>query len=348
MRGNHRVLATAVAATLGLLTTVLVNASPAQAMNPCQSDNPPEYCFDPPPPPPAPTAPSSLVATAVLQTTVSLQWHDGTTTETAYHIRRLLNGVNTTFDRAANTTTFTDTVPAGSYLDYYVWAQTCDADGCSNSPSAHLTVQTHPAPANPTGSLNYGSGMTQWGTFYWSGWAIDWDTSQPIQLATVLDGVVQGVSTASGAVTNLNQTYPGYGDNHGFTLYAYKSAVPGTHTECLRALNVGGGSDTNLYCGSYVVAGPPAAASNLTLQNTGTSMVIGFTDNASDETGFWLQRSLDAGASWLSVGSQYPPVSGVGSRGSATDYSSPPAGTCYRILMTNAQGNTPSASVCSS
>jgi hypothetical protein len=76
-------------------------------------------------------------------------------------------------------------------------------------------------------------------------------------------------------------------------------------------------------------------------------MVLAFTDNATDETGYVLQRSTDAQASWLSVGSQYPAISGSGSRGSATDYSTPPAGTCYRILMVNSYGNTPSAAVCS-
>jgi hypothetical protein len=116
---------------------------------------------------------------------------------------------------------------------------------------------------------------------------------------------------------------------------------------CVRATNVGGGSDFDLYCGSYSVAGPPSAATALTLTNTGTSMVIGFTDNANDETGYVLQRSTDAQASWLSVGSQYPAISGTGSRGSATDYSTPPAGTCYRILMVNSSGNTPSAAICS-
>jgi hypothetical protein len=346
VRGILRVVAVTAAAAFGVLATTMAGAAPALAMNPCDSDNPPDYCYDqPPPPPPAPFSPANLVATSILQTSVTLQWTDRATNETSYVIKRMVSGQTTVVQSApANSTSFTDTgVPAGRYIDYYVFAQSCNLDGgCSSSTAAHIAVTTHQQPANPTWggftSYLYGS------TYYWSGWTIDWDTTAPLQVAVTSDGVLQRTYTASNSAT-ISVEHTGYGDNHGFSVTATKSSVKGTHTLCLTAYNVGGGSDVNLTCLTYTVPGPPSAATNLRLTNTGTSIVISFTDNANDETGFWLQRSTDGGASWLSVGSQYAPVSGSGSTGTATDYSSPAAGTQYRILMINASGNTVSAAV---
>jgi len=347
VRGIIRVAVVTATAAFGVLATTMAGAAPALAMNPCDADNPPAYCYDqPPPPPPTPAAPANLVATSILQTSVTLQWTDQATTETSYLIRRSpYNQPTTVLTASANTTSFTDTgAPAARYIDYYVSAQTCDPDTglCSTSAAVHVGVQTHEQPANPTGAIStsylYGS------TYYWTGWTLDWDTTGPLQVAVISDGVVQSTATAGGTAT-ISIEHTGYGDNHGFSVTAVKSSVKGTHTLCLMAYNVGGGVNTNLTCITYTVPGPPSAATNLRFTNTGTSIVVSFTDNANDETGFWLQRSTDNGASWLSVGSQYPPVSGSGGTGTATDYSSPAPGTQYRILMINASGNTPSAAI---
>jgi hypothetical protein len=345
VRGTIRVVAATAVAAFGVLAATMASAAPALAMNPCDSDNPPQYCYDqPPPPPPAPLAPSNLVATSVLQSSVTLQWTDRATTESYYVIQRSpYNQPTTLLTAPANSASFTDTgAPAGRYIDYYVSAKRCDVDGnCSSSAAVHVAVQTHAVGTNPTGSVS----LSQWYPYNFSGWTVDWDTTAPLQVAVIADGVVQSTATAGNPVANFNTDNPGYGDNHGFSIAGVKSTVKGNHTLCLRAYNVGGGADVDLTCYSYSVAGPPSAATNLRLTNTGTSIVITFTDNANDETAFWLQRSTDNGASWLSVGSQYAPVSGSGGTGTATDYSSPAPGTQYRILMVNASGNTASAAV---
>jgi hypothetical protein len=341
-------MAVIIAATFTMLASILATTAPALAMNPCDSDNPPDTCYNDPPPP-APLAPTSLTAPSVLQTTVTLQWVDRASNETEYQIRRVVSGGASTYLSApANSTSFTDYgATAARYIDYYVSAKNCLDTTCSASVSAHVAVQTHQQPANPTGGLSSSSSLGTWGYYSIYGWTIDYDTTDPLQVSLVLDGVVSQTKAADGVYSGLNTTYPGYGDTHGYSFYTSKSTVKGTHTVCVRATNVGGGVDTNLYCSTYVVNGPPSAATNLTLTNTGTSVVVGFTDNANDETGYVLQRSTDAQASWLSVGSQYPAISGAGSRGTATDYSSPPAGTCYRVLAVNSYGNTPSGAVCS-
>ena len=349
MQSIKRVLAVTAAAALTGVASLLATAAPASAINPCDAGDPPAYCYDDyDPAPPTPAAPTNLTAASVLQTSVTLQWTDNASNETGYQIRRVVSGSTTTyFSAAANSTSFTDTTaPAARYIEYYVSAKNCTST-CSASSAPRVAVQTHQQPASPTGGLSSSSSVGTWGYYSLSGWTIDWDTTAPLQVSLVLDGVVISTQTANGAYAGLNASNPGYGDNHGFSFYTGKTTVKGTHTLCVRATNVGGGADADLICSTYVVNGPPSAATNLTLTNTGTSMVIRFTDNANDETGYVLQRSTDAQASWLSVGSQYPAISGSGSGGSATDYSSPPAGTCYRILMVNSYGNTPSAAVCS-
>ncbi|HEX8080534.1 MAG TPA: hypothetical protein VF557_10030 [Jatrophihabitans sp.] len=341
-----RVLAIAAAVTVSGFASLLATAAPAAAIHPCQSYDPPDYCFEEQPPP-APTAPASLRATSVLQTSVTLQWADQSSTETAFNLRRVVNGATAYFSLAANSTTFTDTTaPAGSYLEYYLSAERCTDVACSSSASVRVSVQTRQQPANPVGASPISNSYSPDGPSYSiTGWALDFDTIAPIEVSLSVDGVVTQTATANAFYSGLNTRYPGYGDYHRYTFTGLKSTAIGTsHTLCVRAINVGGGVDTNLGCWSYTVYGPPT---NLTLTNTGTSMIIGFTDNAKDETGYVLQRSTDAQASWLSVGSQYPAISGTGSRGTATDYSSPPAGTCYRILMVRYPSNIPSAAICS-
>ncbi len=142
MRAIKRVLAVTVAAAFAVPATILATAAPALAMNPCDSDNPPDTCWTTDPPPPAPLAPGSLTAPSVLQTSITLQWLDRSGNETGFVIRRAVSGGATTYLSApANATSFTDTgAPAARYIDYYVSAQNCVDGTCSASASIHVAV----------------------------------------------------------------------------------------------------------------------------------------------------------------------------------------------------------------
>ena len=282
-----RVLAVTAAATFTGLASMLTLAAPASAANPCDYNDPPDYCYDYDPAPPTPLAPASLTAPSVLQTSVTLQWTDRSSNETGFSIRRVVSGSTTSYLNApANATSFTDTTaPAARYIEYYVSAKNCVSGICSTSSSVRVAVQTKQQPANPTGGLSSSTSPGTWGYYSISGWAADWDTTDPIQVSLTLDGTVLETKTANGAYSGLNASHPGYGDNHGYSFYTGKTTVKGTHTLCVRAMNVGGGADTNLSCWSYVVNGAPSAAANLRLTNPRTAMVIGFTDIANDKTG---------------------------------------------------------------
>jgi len=355
MRFTRRLAAAATLAA-AVLTGLVATAGPATALSPCAGDAPPDWCFAPPA---VPAAPTNLQATAVLQTTVSLSWTNNAGSQATYHVVRTANGVTNDFLSAAGSTAYSDqTAPAGSTVDYLVYATACNLNGCTDSSAATLRVWTHTLPASPAGNA-YGWTMpcytncpTNPAEYPWygmKGWTIDWDTTSPIPVVLIQDGVITSNPVVAQSAASTNTAYPGYGDNHGFDIeWLPKSLVKGYHTSCIRALNVGGGNDKTLGCFTYYTPGPPAAASNLVATPTGPTVTITFTDNANDETGFYLQRSMDAGASWLQVGGQIPPVLGSGTRGSVTDYSTVPAGTCYRILAVNAYGQSLSVPACTS
>lgn len=342
------------AATLAtvLFAGILASAGPAAALSPCAGNSPPDYCFAEPGPP---AAPAGLKVTAVLQTTVSLAW-GLTNTSNALHVSRTVGGVSSTSALAAGSTSFTDkSVPAGATITYAIYATACNRFGCTDGAAATIQVTTHPVAASPVGAASGAAVCNTWycpktpPAYTMRGWAIDWDTTAPIQVALIEDGTRTLTALTANAASTTNTQYPGYGDNHAFSSWSLTgNPAKGNHTVCAVALSIGGGWNTTLGCYTYYTPGAPSAATSLTATPYKTYATIAFTDTANDEDGYYLQRSTDAGASWLQVGSQYAALTGTGTRRTVTDYSSVPAGTCYRILMVNRYGQTPSASACTS
>ena len=355
-------------ASAGVLSAILLPAGAASAMNPCASDNPPDYCFAPLPPTvaPKPSAPTGLTLTSVLQTSVTLQWTDTSTNETHWRVQRDMvvgNTSTTTYFQPSSTTTtttgtasWTDTSVTPDASVYYrvqaVNASTAYDVASYSSQLGPMSGRTKSKPANAFGAI---TGINAaGGRVTVSGYAYDWDTTGPVQVQVWQDGVAQTLVTANGSLYSspytfpggFNATNPGYGDNHGFTATMPSSAVKGTHQVCAQPVDVGGGTPSAQSCTTYQVYGPPSAATNVAA-TIGTNLVtVTFKDNANDETSWYLQRSTDAQASWLQVGSAYSPITGTGGTGTAYDYSTPPTGTCYRILMVNSYGSTASAAVC--
>jgi hypothetical protein len=91
-----------------------------------------------------------------------------------------------------------------------------------------------PAPSgNPIGSLD--NAVRGPGVIGVSGWAIDPDTIQPIQVHVYVDGHINQVLNANGFRGDVGAMFPGYGSQHG---YATNIAVgPGDHSVCTYAIN---------------------------------------------------------------------------------------------------------------
>jgi hypothetical protein len=122
--------------------------------------------------------------------------------------------------------------------------------------SARVTVPPAPAPtvpvapaapvdAPPFGDLlltkvdrrNYGL----------LGFAIDPDTSGPIQVLVTMTGEEPTVVNADFDLAGLEDTHPGYGIRHGF-LFLKAGVAPGEKDVCAWALDATGGPSTFLGC----------------------------------------------------------------------------------------------------
>jgi hypothetical protein len=351
------VLGAALAAGIG--SAILLPVAPASAMSPCMSNYPPDWCYGGTTAP-VPAAPTNLALVSVLQTSVTLQWTDNSTNETAWRVQRTTVVGNTsttqylqpssTSTTTTGTVSWTDTTASpSSYVTYRVAAVDAnpryDEDSYSGS-TGPVNGSTKPQPASPILGLTYSpydDGSTYFGIH---GTAVDWDTTGPIQVLVSHDGALLPALTANTYSSGFNQQNPGYGDYHGFATWVTKKTTKGQHQVCVEPVNVGGGTTPGWTCRSYKVYGPPSAATNVTATVGATAVTVKFKDNADDETGWFLQRSTDNQASWYAVGGEQPAISGVGGTGTAVDYSTPAAGTCYRILMVNGYGQTPSAAAC--
>jgi len=94
-------------------------------------------------------------------------------------------------------------------------------------------------PPNPIGAFE-GTSPTWARETMVSGWALDPDTTGPIQIYAFVDGVLTTIGTADRNRPDIAVAYPGFGPGHGFSF-----AVPlaaGSHQVCLYAINVGGGT----------------------------------------------------------------------------------------------------------
>ena len=90
-----------------------------------------------------------------------------------------------------------------------------------------------------------------------AGWAIDPDTSAPIDVHVYVDG--SGIPlTADDDRPDLAGPFPGYGTAHGYRTTV--RATPGPHTVCAYAINARAGDNQQIGCRSVTVPANPFGA----------------------------------------------------------------------------------------
>jgi SpoIID/LytB domain protein len=121
---------------------------------------------------------------------------------------------------------------------------------------------------NPRGGVSLASATNGLATV--TGFAVDPDTHDPINVHLYVDGRWAGATTANAdGATQAEAILPGYGTQHGFTMSAQLGA--GSHVVCAYAINVGQGS-TNPLLGCVSIRGDGNPMGNLervTKQATG-------------------------------------------------------------------------------
>ena len=107
------------------------------------------------------------------------------------------------------------------------------------------------------------------------GWAIDPDTSGPVDVHVYVDGVGVNLGAAAGPRSDVGLVYPGWGHRHGFD--ATITVGPGSRQVCAYAIDVAGpGANRALGCTRVQVAGEPIGALDVVTRAPGGVRVAGW------------------------------------------------------------------------
>jgi fibronectin type 3 domain-containing protein len=261
----------------------------------------------------------NLTAAASSATQIKLSWSDPVS-ESGYRVFRSVNGGawSQIASLSASSSTYTDsTLSAGSTYTYYV--QGYNAVGSVNSNQAYVTL----APKAPGGGLSAKAISSSQINLAWSN--VSGETGFKIQRSP------DNVQWAQVGTTGANVlTFQDTGLTP-VTTYYYR----------VLATNTGGDSPPSSVTRATTQVAPPAAPSNLTAVAVSSTQVnLSWTNNATGQQGFRVQRSNDGGNTW----SQIAQV-GANTTTYADTRASGGMAYCYRVFAYNGGGNSASSNV---
>lgn len=261
-----------------------------------------------------PTAPSGTNATP-WDGYVALAWIDNATNESGFRVERSTDGAVTWASVTLTGPNVTASQDYGVAIEqpacYHVIAFNNDGD----SPPSNTDCTAHPAaPSNLTGT-----GL--------SAPAIDlsWTDNSALE-----DGF-QVERYGSGVIATLPANTTSYRD------VGVSSDV--TYQYVVRATKDGGVSANSNVVQLVVATVPPAAPSGAyAFPYASTEAVVTWIDNATNETGFRVERSTDGGASWVAADTVWVNVTSF-----FYDVGQPsePQQLCYRVIAFNNLGDSP-------
>jgi hypothetical protein len=272
-----------------------------------------------------PAAPTTLAATAVSSTQVNLTWTDNATNETGFRVERALGGsgvfaaVGTI--NAADAATFSDVtaLPKTTY-DYRVFA--FNLVGGDSLPSNIATVTTPEVPPAAPTTLTATASNPTTVNLAWTDNANN-ETSFRIERAIGGSGVFASVGTV----------------NANIRAYSDLTALPSTTYDYrVFAVNTGGDSLPSNTATATTPSLRPAAPTTLTATAVNpTTVNLAWTDNATNETGFRVERALVTGG----VTGAFTAINAAAPANVAiyTDATALPNTTyAYRVYAVNASG----------
>jgi hypothetical protein len=263
-------------------------------------------------PAPPPAKPTGLTATAIDATSIRLDWTDAATDETGYYVNRW-NTASKAWDTVATTAADASTYTDGGLnpsTTYYYYVGAFNGNGVSWS-AAYVSAAT-PSDGGVAAVLSVvpgsgpeagGNAVVVTGSRFTGATEVRFG-SAPAAFTVVDDGTVSIASVPSGTGTvDVTVTTP-----------AGTSAA--------------GASDR------YTYVGLPAAPTGLTAAGASTStIVIGWSDNATNEAGYRIDRWNGASGTWERLAS---------TAANATAYTDtgldPGSGHTYRVASYNVAG----------
>ena len=270
--------------------------------------------------PDAPVAPSSLGAVTISDTQIDLSWTDNSGTEDGFKIERKLAAAVSYTQIATvgpNVTSFSSTgLSANTAYSYRVRAHNVSGNSSySNVASATTLISPPTAPSNLTAA---NAGKTQI-NLAWSDNANN-ETGYSLERKLAGDSayieiIALGANTASYSNTGLT---PG-------TQYFYR----------VRAVNSTGPSAYSNEANATTTPNAPSAPSLLSATPASNTQIdLAWTDNASNETGFKIERKTGAAGTYAQIGTVGANVTTFSNAGLTplTQY-------FYRVRANNTGGN---------
>ena len=273
--------------------------------------------------PRAEAAPSNLTATAASATQINLTWTDNATSEIGYRVEWSANNATWTPivpDLGANTQAYQDaTLTCGVARSYRVIALGEVDSNYSNTATAVAAACAGPPPA-PSNLAGEGVSDTTI--------ALSWSDNATNETGFVIERA-NNANFRSGGTT--------FAAPANATSYQDTTAGPCGTTRYyrVRATNLAGDSATSNEVSASTLTCPPAAPSALAVSGTtATSVTLSWTDNATNETGFQIERTGGTGgaATFSRASSASNPTTFTDSTAvCATTYT-------YKVRATNAGG----------
>ncbi len=275
------------------------------------------------PPVTIPRPPSNLTATASSSSQINLAWTDNASDETGFEIERSNDGTNFAkiADVGANTTTYSNTGLTASTRYWYRLRAINSAGASSYTNIADATTQAPPVtiprpPSNLTATASSSSQIN-----------LAWTDNASDETGFEIERSNDGTNFAKIADVGANTTTYSNTGLTASTRYWYR----------LRAINSAGASSYTNIADATTQAPPvtiPRPPSNLTATASSSSQInLVWTDNASDETGFEIERSND-GINFTKIADVVANTTSFQNTGlnSSTKY-------FYRVRSKNSAGN---------
>jgi titin len=268
-----------------------------------------------------PVAPSGLTVTTTTSSSVSLAWTDNSNNETGFKIQRKqgATGAYTTIKTTlANVTTYTDSDSVlldGIQYYYKVCATNSAGDSAYSNEVNGITIMRPPTGLSATAVSSSQINLT------WTDNALAEDGYR-IEQSAVDNLHYNEIAVIGPNQTSYNATGLNAGTKYYYRVRAYNSITMSVYS-----------SEKN----ATTLSSIPLAPSGLTVTTLLSSkIIIAWTDNSNNETGFKVQRKLGATGTYTTI---------TTTGANATTYSdiSVTDGTsyCYRVAATNSAGDSP-------
>ena len=234
---------------------------------------------------PIPMAPSNLVTTIISQSQINLSWSDNSNNEDGFYLDQ---ATDASFSSSSNVVSSTLAANATAYsaigltasTTYYFRIRSFNSNGVSSNSNIASATTLSILPAAPSGLSASAVSFSQINL----AWTDNANNESSFYLDRATDGgfssnlatVVLGPNTSSSIATGLS----------GNTTYYFR----------VRAYNSSGVSANSNAASATTLDTPPADPSGLNASVISQTQIhLTWTDNATDETGFYLDQASDSG-----------------------------------------------------